>query len=108
MMTMLRRRAVAFLFAALMAWPVTYLTFRDRGNWEFVRVPGREYWIDHAADGFAGGSGGPGAPYVIETAEQLALVAKRVNGGGRGEPIFISRGTSTCRSGRLIPLRGAL
>ena len=78
----MRRRAVAFLFAALMAWPVTYLTFRDRGNWEFVRVPGREYWIDHAADGFAGGSGGPGDPYVIETAEQLALMAKRVNGGG--------------------------
>ena len=88
MMTMLRRRAVAFLFAALMAWPVTYLIFRDRGNWEFVRVPGREYWIDHAADGFAGGSGGSGDPYVIETAEQLALVAKRVNGGGAREGHF--------------------
>ena len=82
MMTVLRRRAVVFLFAALMAWPVTYLIFRDWGNWEFVRVPGREYWIDHAADGFAGGSGGWGDPYVIETAEQLALVAKRVNEGG--------------------------
>ena len=79
---MLRRRAVVFLFAALMAWPVTYLIFRDWGNWEFVRVPGREYWIDHAADSFAGGSGGWGDPYVIETAEQLALMAKRVNGGG--------------------------
>ena len=86
--TMLRRRAIVFLFAALMAWPVTYLTFRDRGNWEFVRVPGREYWIDHAADGFAGGSGSPGDPYVIETAEQLALVAKWVNGGGAREGHF--------------------
>ena len=89
--TMLRRRAIAFLFAALMAWPATYLIFRDRGNWEFVRVPGREYWIDHAAGGFAGGSGGPGDPYVIETAEQLALVAKRVNGGGaKGAHFHIS------------------
>ena len=85
---MLRRRAIVFLFAALMAWPVTYLIFRDRGNWEFVRVPGREYWIDHAADGFAGGSGSPGDPYVIETAEQLALVAKWVNGGGAREGHF--------------------
>ena len=88
---MLRRRAIVFLFAALMAWPATYLIFRDRGNWEFVRVPGREYWIDHAAGGFAGGSGGPGDPYVIETAEQLALVAKRVNGGGaKGAHFHIS------------------
>ena len=62
-----------------MAWPATYLIFRDWGNWEFVRVPGREYWIDHAAGDFAGGSGGPGDPYVIETAEQLALMAKQVN-----------------------------
>ena len=85
---MLRRKAIVFLFAALMAWPVTYLIFRGRGNWEFVRVPGREYWIDHAADGFAGGSGGSGDPYVIETAEQLALVAKRVNGGGAREGHF--------------------
>ena len=91
MMTVLRRRAVVFLFAALMAWPVTYLIFRDWGNWEFVRVPGREYWIDHAADGFAGGSGGWGDPYVIETAEQLALVAKRVNeGGAKGAHFHIS------------------
>jgi len=91
-MTMLRRRAIVFLFAALMAWPATYLIFRDWGNWEFVRVPGREYWIDHAADGFAGGSGGSGDPYVIETAEQLALVAKRVNGGGaKGAHFHISK-----------------
>ena len=87
----MRRKAIVFLFAALMAWPVTYLIFRDRGNWEFVRVPGREYWIDHAADGFAGGSGGWGDPYVIETAEQLALVAKRVNGGeAKGAHFHIS------------------
>ena len=88
----MRRKAIVFLFAALMAWPVTYLIFRDWGNWEFVRVPGREYWIDHAADGFAGGSGGSGDPYVIETAEQLALVAKRVNGGGaKGAHFHISK-----------------
>ena len=48
-------------------------------------------WIDHAAGGFAGGSGSWGDPYVIETAEQLALMAKQVNGGGaKGAHFHIS------------------
>ena len=40
-----------------------------------------ENWIDHAADGFAGGAGTEGDPFLISTPEQLAYLAKRVNAG---------------------------
>ena len=38
-------------------------------------------WTDQAADSFAGGSGSKDDPYLIATAEQLAKLAKDVNGG---------------------------
>ncbi len=38
-------------------------------------------WIDEAATEFAGGDGSQGAPYQISSAEQLAFLAKQVNGG---------------------------
>lgn len=39
------------------------------------------FWTDYAATAFAGGSGTKADPYQIATAEQLALLAKDVNGG---------------------------
>ena len=36
-------------------------------------------WTDYAAVGFAGGAGTEAEPYQIETAEQLALLAKDIN-----------------------------
>ncbi|HJA13269.1 MAG TPA: hypothetical protein H9799_10080, partial [Candidatus Mediterraneibacter merdipullorum] len=38
-------------------------------------------WTDYAAEAFAGGTGTKDAPYLIETAEQLAKIAKDVNDG---------------------------
>lgn len=39
------------------------------------------YWIDRAATAFSGGEGSKGAPYLISSAEELALLAKNVNAG---------------------------
>ena len=38
-------------------------------------------WLGHAADSFAGGSGSQSSPYLIETAEQLALLTYNVYNG---------------------------
>lgn len=38
-------------------------------------------WLAHAADSFAGGRGTQSSPYLIATAEQLALLAKNVYNG---------------------------
>lgn len=40
-----------------------------------------ELWIDFAAESFAGGTGSESKPYLIATAEQLALLAVRANSG---------------------------
>ncbi len=37
------------------------------------------YWPDYAADSFAGGNGTASSPYLIETAAQLARLAKLIN-----------------------------
>ncbi len=37
------------------------------------------YWTDYAADSFAGGNGTESSPYLIETAAQLARLAKLIN-----------------------------
>lgn len=42
-------------------------------------------WSDNAATAFAGGSGTEADPYQIETAEQLAKLAKDVNSGVVGQ-----------------------
>jgi hypothetical protein len=38
-------------------------------------------WIEHISEGFSSGSGRIGDPYIIKTAEDLALLAYRVNEG---------------------------
>lgn len=38
-----------------------------------------ETWQDHAADAFSGGNGTKESPYQIDSAEELALLAKKVN-----------------------------
>lgn len=38
-------------------------------------------WTDYAAEAFAGGTGTKDDPYLVETAEQLAKIAKDVNDG---------------------------
>lgn len=48
------------------------------GRMEDIAVPSL-YWIDFAADTFAGGEGSPESPYMIKTPEQLARVAKLTN-----------------------------
>lgn len=50
--------------------------------------PTLESWIDHAADGFAGGTGTEDDPYLIATAEQLAYLAKTVNEGNNYIGLF--------------------
>lgn len=42
-------------------------------------------WQDHAAASYAGGSGTKADPYMIETAEQLAKLAKDVNTGNTNQ-----------------------
>ena len=48
-------------------------------------------WLGHAADSFAGGSGSQSSPYLIETAEQLALLSYNVyNGvGAQDEYVYV-------------------
>lgn len=48
-------------------------------------------WLAHAADSFAGGSGSQSSPYLIETAEQLALLSYNVyNGvGAQDEYVYV-------------------
>ena len=46
-------------------------------------------WMGDAAAGFASGSGTQSAPYIINTAEQLAYLAKSVNEGNSYEGKFI-------------------
>ena len=48
-------------------------------------------WLGHAADSFAGGSGSQSSPYLIETAEQLALLTYNVyNGvGAQDEYVYV-------------------
>jgi hypothetical protein len=45
-------------------------------------------WIDYAAGEFAGGEGSEDDPYRIATAEQLAYLAKTVNGGNKYKGSF--------------------
>lgn len=55
--------------------------------WEIVeqnqmpKIVGYEFWINHAADGFAGGDGSANKPFLIETPEQLARLSMLVNSG---------------------------
>ena len=53
----------------------------DLSTWTAPEPLGLENWIDHAADGFAGGSGTREDPFLISTAEQLAYLARWVNAG---------------------------
>lgn len=41
----------------------------------------QDYWIDFAAESFAGGEGTAESPYIVQTAEQLAKIAKEVYDG---------------------------
>lgn len=50
-------------------------TFAERGN--------EEIWDGSIAEGFAGGSGTLGDPYLISNGAQLAFLAKEVNDGNR-------------------------
>jgi len=64
-------------------------TICDLSTWTAPEPLGLENWIDHAADGFAGGSGTREDPFLISTAEQLAYLAKLVNEGSFDERINI-------------------
>ena len=52
--------------------------------WAYSEVSGftGETWYDHRASDFADGSGSQYYPYIINTAEQLALLAWKVNEEG--------------------------
>jgi len=50
-------------------------------TWTAPEPLGLENWIDHAADGFTGGTGTRENPFLISTPEQLAYLAKLVNTG---------------------------
>lgn len=66
------KRLTALLLAlgmVLTQVPVTALADTNTGE-------ASEYWIDYAADGFAGGTGAIDDPYRIETPEQFAYMAK--------------------------------
>lgn len=41
----------------------------------------KDNWVIHASDGFAGGTGSEDDPYLIETPQELAFLAKSVNNG---------------------------
>jgi len=58
---------------------------RGFSAWTAPEPLGLENWIDHTADGFAGGSGTREDPFLISTAEQLAYLARWVNGGALEE-----------------------
>lgn len=45
-------------------------------------------WLDKAASEYAGGSGTQEAPYLIETPEQLALLAKQMDEGNSTEGLY--------------------
>ena len=51
------------------------------------KTAGAETWIESAAE-FAAGDGSQGAPYQISTAEELANLAKMVNGGETDENTY--------------------
>ena len=53
--------------------------FADSAKTTPAAPPG--IWTDHAAEGFAGGSGTAEDPYLIETPEQLAKLAADINSG---------------------------
>ena len=76
-------------------------TICDLSTWSAPEPLGLENWIDHAADGFAGGTGRWGDPFLISTPQQLAYLAKRVNEGH-----FSFRRIATERVMNDISLRG--
>lgn len=62
------RRAIALLAALVVALFTNIAHAAPSGS-----------WTDHAALSYAGGDGSAASPYLIETAEQLALLAKSTN-----------------------------
>ncbi|MCL2739422.1 MAG: hypothetical protein FWE30_08265, partial [Bacteroidales bacterium] len=73
--------SIAWLYSDIIFAVVRY-TYRDfTSTWTAPEPLGLENWIDHAADGFAGGSGTREDPFLVSTPEQLAYLAKRVNTG---------------------------
>ena len=72
-------------FYSEIIFAVTRHTYRNfTSTWTAPEPLGLENWIDHAADGFAGGSGTIEDPFLVSTPEQLAYLAKRVNEGSLG------------------------
>lgn len=56
-------------------------------------------WDGTAAESFEGGNGDSSDPYIIKTAEQLAFLAKQVNGGETYHGKYSSlRLTLTCQA----------
>ena len=83
---------LGFLLYFLLSFPITSLhdNINHIGEYAYVDLIstwtppeplGLENWIDHAADGFAGGTGTSEDPFLISTPGQLAYFAKRVNAG---------------------------
>lgn len=68
------KKRITLIFLALMLitglMPVTSFAADAKG-----------VWTDYAAETFAGGTGTKDDPYLVETAEQLAKIAKDVNDG---------------------------
>jgi len=67
----------------------SYADINFTSIWSAPEPLGLENWIDHAADGFAGGYGTREDPFLISTAEQLAYLAKLVNEGSFDERINV-------------------
>jgi hypothetical protein len=66
-----------------------------------------ENWLDYAASAYAGGDGSEENPYLIETAEQLALLAKRVKEGDSYKDKYFKLTKDINLSGRQwIPIGG--
>jgi len=73
--------SIAWLYSDII-FAVARHTYRDfTSTWTAPEPLGLENWIDHAADGFTGGTGTRENPFLVSTPEQLAYLAKRVNTG---------------------------
>ena len=76
--------SIAWLYSDII-FAVARHTYRDfTSTWTAPEPLGLENWIDHAADGFAGGTGTSEDPFLVSKPEQLAYLAKRVNTGTLG------------------------
>ncbi|MCL2739447.1 MAG: hypothetical protein FWE30_08395, partial [Bacteroidales bacterium] len=66
----------------------SYADINFTSIWSAPEPLGLENWIDHAADGFAGGSGTREDPFLISTPEQLAYLTKLVNAGSLDRRVY--------------------